>query len=405
MATEQMTRETTRAAKETTEAAGDFYSRAFKSWANTFGSFGRAWAPREETGRMGMESWLQPWWSYMDYWARWSSGFGEWARMMQIPFESTRYYTEAWARGIDMYRRYYEAWTRSTDRLARLGTEVGRQLYSGDKPDPNRFFDTLREAYNEWSQGIVDSMGDTPFAGVKDIDQAIKRGMDSFPGEQHAAKDFLRLWFDFSIEAIKLSNRAWTEATRAFSEMMEKGTLSPESYGGMLENYSQTMKRGIEVIRPSSALFPGYTRVIDNFVEWAKGNVDVSTCWLDVNLRLQKAASDSYTAMYRAGQEFFGDGSATGATPDEMFRRWSGAYGKAASTFVDSSQVFTAVPQLVEQYTRCAQSTFGLWRDTMVPPFASREDLERVSEDLEKAKSQAEKAARPRPKSTSETTT
>jgi len=399
-----MTRETTRAAREATEAAGDFYSRAFRSWANAFGSFGRAWAPPEAGRRTGMETWFQPWWNYMDYWARWSKGFGEMTRLMQIPFESMRYYTEAWARSVDMYRRYYEAWMRSTDKLTRLGAEVGRQLYAGERPDPNRFFDTLRQSYDEWTQGIVDSMKDTPFAGIREIDQAVKRAIDSFPGEQHLARDFTRLWFDFYIEAIKLSNSAWTEATRSFAELMEKGAVSPESYSGLLDSYSSTMKQGMEVIRPVSALFPGYKRVIDNFVEWAKGSVDVSACWLDVNLRLQKATRDSYLAMYRAGQEVFGNGNAA-PTPGEMFRRWSEVYDKAASTFVDSSQVFTSVPQMIEQYTRCSQSAFNLWRDALVPPFASKEDVERVSEDLEKAKSQAEKTTRSRSRSSSEATT
>ncbi|MBI2854371.1 MAG: hypothetical protein HYX87_05565 [Chloroflexi bacterium] len=370
----------------------DLYTKAYRSWADVFGSFTRTWSQPGDSTAPSMENWFQPWWGYMDYWARMSSNYAEVARAMRVPFESLRYSSDAMAEGFNMYRRVYEAWFKGTEKLARLGTEVGRQIYAGEKPNVDKFFDTLKSAYDDMSEGVVEATRGTRFSGMRDVDQAVKKARDAFPDEQQVAKDYLQQLFDVTIETIRLSTSAMAETARAFSEIMEKGNMSPESYRNLIYNYGRTLKQSLDSLKPSATLASGYREVVEDTTNWAKSSVDTYVCWLEMNLKLQKAAQDSYSVIYRAAQKALGDGNRS-ITPQEFFRKWSDAYREAASTLVETSQLSTTVPEFIEQYTQCARSVSTLYRNALTPSFATREDVTKVSEELQRVKSQAESVA------------
>ncbi len=373
----------------------EIYNNTMKSWSEFFrnSNSNRMWDWPGSTFRApGTEEWYRPWSTYMENWQKMARGFAD-VTAGKGPMQSMKDSTEAVTKGIDAYLKLCDSWIKSNQRIAAEGMGLVRKLGAGEKPDTAPFFEAMEAAYAELSGSIADSLKRTPLSGAKDVDEAMKRFLDAFPEEQKMARDFYQQLFDSALEATKASNSAVAEAGGALSQMVEKGTLSVESCSDLIGAYGNTLKQSIEVVRPWAALFPSYNQFVEDVISWAKMSVDVGTCWLEMNVKLQKAVRDSFLQVYSSAQETLSESQAL-ASPDEWARKWSEAYERGTKKFVESSDAFKSVPAFIDQYTECLSAAAKLYRSVTRIPFATKAEIEKVSKDIEKAKAQAEKSSR-----------
>ena len=370
----------------------DFYTKIYRSWADSISSYTRLGAGLPGAFKApNSENWFKPFWGNMGDWGNLNASFVEMTKGLPLPFESVKAMNEGVSRGINMYVNTYDVWLRSMEKVAREGFEVGRKLGAGEKVDTASFLESVRAASDDVNSTLVESLKETPFAGVKEIDEAVRRALAALPEEQKVARAFLEELFSFSSKASSLSTSAMAEAVKNFTDMLNKGTITADTYRNLVDSYGAMLKNSMEILRPSAKLFPGYGEVVDAAVDWAQKNLEVYSTWLEISLKLQKGTRESFEDIYKSAEGILGAGRAV--TADEFLRKWSEAYQKAATAMVERSQMFASIPAFLDKYTEYVKATSKLYRSVMTPPLVPAKDVEDVSERIEKVKTAAEKRA------------
>jgi len=175
--------------------------------------------------------------------------------------------------------------------------------------------------------------------------------------------------------------------------MVEKGTLSAEACSDLIDSYGSTLKQSVEVLRPWAAFSPGHKQIVEDAVSWAKTSVDVGTSWLDMNVKLQGAARESFLQLSRSAQENMSEAQ-TQPSSDEWVKRWSEVYERGTKTFVESSDSLKAMPAFIDQYKECLKAAAKLYGSLTRMAFDTRGELEKPGKDIEKTKTQVQKAAK-----------
>src|SRR4030042_3874311 len=198
----------------------EFYNRASKYWLDIFNSWAKTAGSFPQTfGGVGMESWLKPSWSNMTEWTRLYTRFTDMAKTMPSPFASMKDSSEAVAKGMDSYVKIYNAWLKIMDSVAREGYEIGQKARMGEEVDKAKFFETLNAAYDGINASVVESLKDTPFAGLKGLDKVVKDALDSLPEDQKMSREFLQELFSFSVKMTNLSTEVMKEVSKTYAEM------------------------------------------------------------------------------------------------------------------------------------------------------------------------------------------
>ena len=371
------------AEKETVDMF-ELYNRASKSWTDIFNSWAKSVSGFPQAFRgVDTESWFKPVWGYTDDWSKVYRGFTDMSKMMPQPFASMKYVSDDVAKSIDSYMKIYDAWLKGMDAVAREGYEIGRKLSAGEEADTSKLYDDAKATYNSITAKVVESLKDTPFAGVKEIDKAIQQFLDSIPEEQKTARDLLQEVFAFNAKQINLSSLAMRQASDMFAEMLEKGTVSDDLYKSLLDAYGETLTHSMEILRIPSALLPEYKDIINDVTGWAKTNLELQVSWLEVNLKLYQGVTKSAGEIYSAAEAVFKEGEVS--SPDEYYKRWVEACQKATDISVKSSQIDQSIPKLINKYTEYIKSMSKLYQNLMTAtPFATKEEFDKVSAELEK---------------------
>jgi hypothetical protein len=121
--------------------------------------------------------------------------------MGMIPFEAMDNTKRMVNKGMDVYR----AWLGYLDAVTDKGFELGYETISGQEVNVDSFFETLREAHDDFTKQIADTLNDTPFKGLNDIGQAMKQTMDPFSEQQEMAIGFFKELCDINTKMFNLS--------------------------------------------------------------------------------------------------------------------------------------------------------------------------------------------------------
>lgn len=368
----------------------EFYSNAFNSWSDIFSSWTKTMESFPGAFRpMDVESWFKPFWGYMEDWNKVNESFTEMTKWMPLQFESVKDMSEAVAKGVSSYVKIYDSWLRNMDSVAREGYEAGRRSINGEEVETDKFFEALRGAYDDITTSVVESLKETPFAGIKEIDQAVKESLDSFSEEQKMAREFLNELFGFSTKMINLSTSALKEATDTFTDMVEKGTISADAYKSIMDAYGDTLKHSVEILRLPAALLPEYKDTVDDAISWVEKNLDVFISWLEINLKPYQAISKSTSEIYKLAEDAFKEGKIS--SQDEFYKRWAETFEKATRNLIENSQFYDSIPKFINSHTEFLKSTNKLYQNVMTPPYVTKEALDKTSQELKKVKSLIEK--------------
>jgi truncated hemoglobin YjbI len=285
---------------------------------------------------------------------------------------------------MNSYVKIYNAWLKGMDSVAREGYEIGQKASIGEEVETARFFETLKAAYDGITASVVESLKDTPFAGLKGLDKAVKDALDSLPEEQKMAREFLQELFSFSVKMTNLSTEVMKEVSKTSADMLAKGTISGEGYKNLIDAYGETLKHSVEILQEKAALLPGYKDIADDATSWAKANLDLSISWLEMNLKLYQGMAKSSKDISKTAEELFKGEKISSA--DELQKRWLEAYQQALDVLVKDAQFSENISKLMNSYAEWMKSTTKLYRSVMTPPYAAKEDFDRVSEELAKVK-------------------
>ncbi len=370
----------------------EFYSRASKYWMDNFNSWAESAGSFSRTFRgVDPESWFKPSWSNMTEWTRMYTGFTNMAKMMPLPFASMKDASEAVAKGVNSYVKIYNAWLKGMDSVAREGYEIGQKASAGGEVETDQFFETIKATFDNVTASVVESLKDTPFAGVNGMGQVVKEALDSLPTDQKAAKEFLRELFSFSVKMKNLSTETMKEIGKTSAEMLEKGPISDSGYKNLIDAYGETLKHYVEILREKAVLLPGYQDIPDDATSWAKADLDLSISWLEMNRKLYQGIAKSSKDISTTAEELFKGEKISSA--DEFQKRWVEACQQALDVPVKDAQFSENIHKLMNSYAEWMKSTNKLYRSVMTPPYVAKEDFDRVSEELAKVKSSVEKRA------------
>ncbi len=371
--------------------AFEFYNKAIKSWMDNFPMWSKMPAGFGPVMGGGVESPMKPFWGYLDDWNKVYAGFTDMMKGVPVALEPTKNMSDAISKGINAYVKIYDAWLRGMDNLAREGFEIGQRISAGEEVDTSKFLKAMEDTYETISSSVIQSLHDTPMAGIKELDEAVKKSMESLSGEQTMAREFVNEIFGLNVQLMNLGAQAFKEAAKSSSEMLEKGTIPSDGYSGMISSYGDLLKHSVEVLRFPAAIVPGYQEIADNATNWAKANLDLSVAWANANLKLYHGISRSATEIQEAAQELVKDKKIS--TPDQFYTTWSEVYEKVSDILANRSQFYESMPKLVNAYTDYIKAGSKLYQSAMNPPCATKEDLARLHEELAKIKATVEKKA------------
>lgn len=122
-------------------------------------------------------------------------------RMGMIPFEAMNNMKRMVTKGMDVYR----AWLGYMDVVTDKGFDLGYEAISGQEVKVDSFFETVREAHDDFTTQMADTLNDTPFKGLNNIGRAMKETMDSFSDQQKTAMGVFKDLFDFNTKMLNLS--------------------------------------------------------------------------------------------------------------------------------------------------------------------------------------------------------
>jgi hypothetical protein len=303
---------------------------------------------------------------------------------------------EAFTKGVNSYMKMYDSTIKNATSVLKEGFEAGRKTLKGEDVKADEFFETLKKACDDAVACVSETLKETPFEGIKEIDEAIKKSMDSFSDEQKAAHAFLSEIFEFNTKLAKLSATAVKETGNALKEAKE-GEISIDGYKSILNEYGETIKRALDKYDVPAALLPEYKANIDGAIELANKNIDLLGSWIEINLKSAKAMSESASEIYKVDENIFTGAKIT--SPDALIKMWRKPYDKASRDFVEKAQLNESIPKFIEIWSDYIKSTGEHYRKMMtLPAFVTEKDLDRISSELAKIKTASEKSAKTKSK-------
>ncbi|MBI2934021.1 MAG: hypothetical protein HYY29_00460, partial [Chloroflexi bacterium] len=222
----------------------EMYQRMYRAWLDVYSSCARA------AGGFPASSGVP--------------GFGDWTRMYQwLPdmtkgvfpfFDYVKQWNEDLARAINSTIRTYDAWLKGLYAIAGEGYEMNRKMGAGEEVDVNRFIKAWRNAYDGITGNVVEALKETPFAGLKNVDRAVKRSLDSMPAEQEMVRDLFSQIVHLNAKLMNVLSSAVGEGGKRFSHMMEQGTIKGNGYESAVQTYSELLNDYIGISRVSAGL-------------------------------------------------------------------------------------------------------------------------------------------------------
>jgi hypothetical protein len=184
-------------------------------------------------------------------------------------------------------------------------------------------------------------------------------------------------------------NASMIEASRSLSEMLGKGEISPDAYKTVVNMYGEASKESVAaLLGPLSALLPQYKGTVDDLTQWADKYFDLISSWYEVPLKLSRGIARSSSETYRFVDETLRE--AKTASPEELYSRWFNFYSKTIAALTEDTEFSTTVPKFTGNLAELAKSTNNLYQRITTPPFASREEVDKLYRSIEELKKMAQ---------------
>ena len=346
------------------------YNKAFKSWSDMLGSWSKTMggiSGGTDNGTTGK--------SFMNFMEK-----------LPLPYERMKNTNEAFIKGMTSYREIYGACVRNLFGIMREGYRIEMQLLSGKEAETDTFFEIFGKGCEDVALTLEETFEDTPFEGIKQINEAVKKSRETLSAERDMAKALFRESIAFNGKMLKLSASATREAMNTFSDVKANGTISVDSYKGMAGACGETLSRSLEILNLPEAVLEKYKNSVDNSVEFAEKNLDALTAWLAINLKSTRALGKSADEITRFARSSFKNGN--GNSREAFYERWSECYEKATCNLIEGVHFNGSIPKFINACTDCMKSGSEHCRNLIVLPHVMKNGVAEngVAEEEEEKK-------------------
>ena len=357
----------------------EIYTDMFKAWGDVFG-------PWAKSGKS--------FWNYPEEWSKIFTSLTEAMKGFPLSYEAIKDYSEAAAKGINAYVKIYDAWVKSMDKIGRKQFEMVQAIAAGEEVKTTELFDILRESSEDISRNLVESVRGSvfngAFKGIEEINKAFKQFADSFSAEEKQAKETFQAFSNAFVKIVKSWNTLMVEAGKTFSDMLGKGEISPDTYKKVMIIYGEALKESVDALfGPLSNLLPRYKDLVNDVTDWTNKYFDLVTSWLEVFLKFSQGIGKSSSEIYKFIDETLKESKS--ASIEEFNKKWFEFYGKATADLMEAIQLSVTLPKFTNSLVEYIKATNNLYQRVMIPPFPSKEEMDKVYSNIEKVRKMAEK--------------
>lgn len=301
----------------------EFYSRGFKAWSDIFGKRGN------------------------------------------FPFPITDM-NKTVSRNIMSSMEIYNAWLKGVDGLIEEGFNAGHKIMRGEDVEPDNLTKAMRAAYDSITDTVLKSVENTPFEGIRHIDEAVRNSLDSFADEQKMMKAFVKEVLCFGSKTAELLKSSNGYAADMFSDFLKgKPGVSGDGYKRTIDACEKTLSHCAEILRPLGALQPGCKQTVEETITWTKKNTGICMSWLETNLK-------QYEQLRRVPMEFYKlveDALKEGDSLEDFYEKWLEAMEKAKLIFTQDTQSYKIISEFISKNTEFIKSTIDLYKSTNGFPY------------------------------------
>ncbi len=303
------------------------------------------------------------------------------AQTFPLPFVSVTGISKSAFRNMTSSVEICNAWLRGLDGLVGESFEVGRRIVRGEQAETGGLTKTLRGAYDNVTASMIKTLEDTPFdEGVKEMDQAVKKTMDSLTDEQEIMKEFLQEVFSFGSKTVNLFKSSNGDRADFFTDILKGSSpfSSDNGYKRTVKAYEKILRHFAETIRPLAVLHPMHQKTVDEIIAWADRNAGISGAWLETNLEQTRE-------LRRVAMDFFkivDDTLKQGNSLEEFYEKWVEAMEKARHIYIEDPQSYKIISEFINNNTEFIKSTMELCQETEDLPSASEYMTDPVEESV-----------------------
>jgi hypothetical protein len=350
----------------------EFYNKAFHSWSDAMSSWTKTAEGIGETFKSNNGS--------FKWWGNWSEAGKNFAEIMEglpLPYEPMKNMNETLCKNIRSYREISDNCMKNMVNIVREGYRVDAKIIAGEEPETDAFFEALNCAYDDIFCKMADTLKETPFKGVKDINESLKKSLEAFSDERNTAKSVFKEMMRFNAKMAKLSLSAIKEASNSLNDVKEKGTVSLESQKDIIEACGETLKRTMDILGfLPPGLAPECKDTLDNGLCVAAKNLDVVSAWLEINLRSSQAVARSGDNIRKFTEDMFKEFKKGEMPPhQEIYKKWSKTFEETMNTLIEGVHFNGSIPKFIDVCTDCVKSANEHYRNIASLPYAVKEEM------------------------------
>lgn len=275
--------------------------------------------------------------------------------------------------------KMYNAWLKNTNSAAKKVLEVGRKTVSGQEVDIEEFFETLKNSYDEMMACTSECLEETPFKGIKAIEQITKKFVDSFSKDQQKVTSIYKELFEFNTKMINFSVSFRKESTNIFADILKQGAISDETYKHLIEAYGKILKHSISALCLSRML-PNQEKILDNTIHIAEKHVDMLLSRLEsyfVSYQSMKAANEE---IYKFIRENIQQGKIS--PQSQIFEKWAEACGNAMEKLIENPRFYDTIPEFIDTCAEYMRLTNQLCNTLMTSSTNKDREEESKNDDM-----------------------
>lgn len=368
-------------AKKAQDQTYDAYDQSLKYWMDAVNYWTKPWENMSDlTKNFKSSNVFDNYRSWLDKLTDMNKNLPENMRNLYGAFVPAKDFNENFTKTVKNYEKLINSITENMGELTQKGYVISEKTLKGEDVETDSFFDEIKKAYENITTNFVESLEDTPFAGIKEVDKAMKKSFETFSYEQKMARTIAKEMIALNSKLSKLSTDALKDTADTLKDIEDKETVSLDTMKQVLEVYADTMKKAAEAVDMPPSVIPEYKVSIDDATKLAKTQLDVLASGLEIYIKTQRAITKSSSDLFKFTEKSVKDGK---MDPD-FYKEWAETYKKSLQDIVDKSQLFNSVPKFIMLYSDCLKQANSQLKQMLTRPLSYIEDLEKIKNMVEK---------------------
>jgi len=287
--------------------------------------------------------------------------------------------------------KVYDKYVSVTSGLTREGLQINQAWIKGEASDTPALYDLAMNAFKEMTGCMADCLTDTPLESLKSIDKGLKDALASLSAEEKAVKSLIAEMIKLNNNIAKLYTSAAKESVDVLSKKKKENIVGIEALASMAEILADTQKRMARIVALPEPAMKKYNETVDNFSDLSKKQLDVLKAGLQIPAKWFYAIADTTGEIETRFKEMFEDVKTI--STEHFYIRWMEHIEKLTRNTVEKSELEETIPELIKKYAIMLEATRTHFKQYMVLPYVTHEDLNKFEKKINKPAPKAKAAA------------